>query len=1453
MSTTPITTALPGEQILQLSPSDANEAATIWLRRPNLFPGRALTAPTLDARSHWAAGHIVLRGQTFTPGVVNGLEVGYAVTPPSEAGARAQVRVHISAGRGLAASGEDVWLARAIELDFYGLPVVAPPAVFGGAGASSDESGPGALRARAVGPSLGELLTTNAAALPLAGVLVLQPAALDVSDIDPLDPCDRCGCAEGNVSYEDWRLADAVRLLWYVWPDEWRALPATGPRFRNALAYTIFDAERSLDGVQTPPWEEFGVPIALIGVDAQYVPSFSDGPAVARVGGRARVSRLQLGPQAGGELTLVPRPRLSALWQAQIEQLAGQVADLGDPTPAANVLAQSFGRLPPCGLLPTNVFDLTSHSSGFFPGGFDLDAVPVPLEQLDLAVRESAPLAPLDFSLGERVRVLVPVSQASWEPRLLLTETIDPLFQQTLDGYLLDRSRALGARQGLRIDEATLRQAIDATPPAVPDIADDPDALEAESFAPWGPPPAGSGHRATLMPGVHQHFFDSATAALTPAAGESLYAWVYLDSDNPPQTLMLQWLSGSWEHRAYWGANSIGWGTDGSASRLRMGDLPPLGEWVRLAVPADSVGLAGQSITGMAFTLFDGRAAYGLSGRLAGGTENAWFGATLPGGAVQRGDYAWAFLTPNALWAPFEPSFDLVNAPAGAAAPPAAGVSSAIQNLVASGALSSLSTHEQGQLAARGLKGFIDYLTSRTNRVDDLIDFGFVKVQTDVYRLRQLVLNTTAATRLAVSPTLAGIAEAETAVASQQQISTFFNDLKGSASAIVSKGLPTVAARAVSASEEAAVSPRALSVSIGGKIGAISGVGGISKLDTGSTMLKLAGSQFANLQLDTGIGPIVKQPTYTPIDIGNANPLVGNVSIRTASIAERLAQPKAQEARDYSSASRQDGVNRLLMLADTLRDEDRSDANTPGETSGLFASLQVFGAKDDPFLGDDAATKTARRRPFTDFLDVAKRPNLLSLMLQPPAHDFDPDESTHFSDATDTSDASVALLRQIEGRVRLFRDAIAACQQALTVLQADYNSALASEAAWGQKLAQARHDVAVTRALMAEEQARLDAINARRAAVLATEVRFLAYIRPRDADNLLTPPVRNLDPGLIDPPVPACLREHPDIPDELSTMLVVVRDAPAAWFGQGSTWFDGLNKVGSLVKAVQTTQLRTQIAAATPALSINAKGLAGAIANITLKQSQTVSLARSVALQIDPVRLSALTWQGAYQQAVQVVSLGDLISGEHGSSAVAKRAANFYQTFSEICACLYAEFSGVPPAIRLGWATQLSEFDTAPNLRNLASLPHWAELGYVDRRQMQAYADWLFTQASNTEARAQGLVNDVVRMCILLASHAPIDRIIAGRIPRPVTARPGMRIPLVALDASKLRVGMQAVVYRANQILARAVVEDVGGQELSARVLQTSSASVDLDETARVQFAAPATVSFTATPLRLLA
>ena len=67
--------------------------------------------------------------------------------------------------------------------------------------------------------------------------------------------------------------------------------------------------------------------------------------------------------------------------------------------------------------------------------------------------------------------------------------------------------------------------------------------------------------------------------------------------------------------RAYWGANLISWGTDGTVSRRYMGALPAVGQWVRLEVPAAQVGLEGRTLNGMAFTLYGGRATWDAAGK----------------------------------------------------------------------------------------------------------------------------------------------------------------------------------------------------------------------------------------------------------------------------------------------------------------------------------------------------------------------------------------------------------------------------------------------------------------------------------------------------------------------------------------------------------------------------------------------------------------------------------------------------------------------------------------------------------------------------------------------------------------------------------------------------------------------------------------------------------------------
>ena len=116
----------------------------------------------------------------------------------------------------------------------------------------------------------------------------------------------------------------------------------------------------------------------------------------------------------------------------------------------------------------------------------------------------------------------------------------------------------------------------------------------------------------------NDYFMYAATKTLTVNAGETLVAYVYVDPANVPSEIMLQWSDGSsWEHRAYWGASRFPWGTDGTASMRYMGTMPAAGQWVRLEVPASQVGLEGSTLSGMAFTLYDGRATWDAAGKAA--------------------------------------------------------------------------------------------------------------------------------------------------------------------------------------------------------------------------------------------------------------------------------------------------------------------------------------------------------------------------------------------------------------------------------------------------------------------------------------------------------------------------------------------------------------------------------------------------------------------------------------------------------------------------------------------------------------------------------------------------------------------------------------------------------------------------------------------------------------------
>jgi hypothetical protein len=119
-------------------------------------------------------------------------------------------------------------------------------------------------------------------------------------------------------------------------------------------------------------------------------------------------------------------------------------------------------------------------------------------------------------------------------------------------------------------------------------------------------------HQSPNIAGQHQHFFTNATQGLAIGAGDTISCWIYLDPTNPPTEVMMQFNIGAdGEHRAYWGANSIALGTNGTNSRRQISaSVPTAGQWVRLDVPASQVGLEGTTINGMAFLLFGGAATW---------------------------------------------------------------------------------------------------------------------------------------------------------------------------------------------------------------------------------------------------------------------------------------------------------------------------------------------------------------------------------------------------------------------------------------------------------------------------------------------------------------------------------------------------------------------------------------------------------------------------------------------------------------------------------------------------------------------------------------------------------------------------------------------------------------------------------------------------------------------------
>ncbi len=733
-----------------------------------------------------------------------------------------------------------------------------------------------------------------------------------------------------------------------------------------------------------------------------------------------------------------------------------------------------------------------------------------------------------------------------------------------------------------------------------------------------------------------------------------------------------------------------------------------------------------------------------------------------------------------------------------------------------------VSQADRDGLYTKGLVKLIADLEHKIQQADDAVDFGFLRAQSDIYRLRQLMLGNQLGTKLATSPALATIAKGETATAVRSDLTSLYTNLKQSpppetpAVAITAPprppgGAPMMYARSL----ELAISPSAARIAAaGGGLRAAAeprielGPAGLAAapLELATLARTISGDRFVHEVIAERIAP-------EPGDIREGSPVVGAAEFRNVTVSQRVEPPPAPEARQYAVASRHEGLQAIEKLhALGVQVDDLTVYSVPGSegrTTKTFGEIRT-GAGVGSVLNDPAPAGAN-------------------------------EEAVFFHDTVTLLEAHIGTLRGLEGRVAQYRAALRDCRAVLATVRATAARVDARITVVQHELTEVRHAIATARALLAEELARIERINTRRARVIAEHASYLAYVRPRFFEGVAPVPELALDPALLESPVPACVGGHGDAPPELDDMVALLREAPLSWLKLGPKILRHLDRVELVHGAIVTARTRAAAAAATGFQTKLAAGriagrFATSIAAVGRAQVDAVWQPRAKVADLDLRGLIGLSWAESRDAAQHVVSLGDLIEGAHRRADAIREAHSLIANVEKVAGCLWAQVGQVLPAIRLAWAEVLDQYDRGHVTINLPALPRWRDVPYTERKTIELLAAWLIDHVDRTIPAAVSWMHDLVRACILLASHAPIDQIVAGSVPTASPAGPGHLVP-VAIDPLRVRIGMRVTFFRGHDAVAHGIVEDLIGEHARARIAEAAQPELRLDAGTRARFA----------------
>ncbi len=1282
---------LAGERVIQTVPAIRARVAEEWYSRPHIYKGRALTDKTLNQNARHHIQHLQLFGQHFSAGVIQGLEIAHyhKDTPASDAAAQTETWFRITPGMGLTHKGEDVSLANIAHValeEVYSVATIEHDDIESESilkrlivnrFIKTDQRNPKryylTLYSRnrdKIKERLEKIEVSNPAPILTAwdktqvqprgpGILVLEPIEL----IDEVNVAEDSQCqwdAEQDP-FDDERLIDGCRLVFYPWPDaELDKAPAVNdPHRRNKLAYQIFDYEQAQYQKRgrprntpipvqdsdvlhvhkqyrpyTPlPWEHYGVALALVDVANNGDLRFLDAHATRRKGGAP----------------LSVRPMLAMngspfFWEARIQQFVAHMHDLAQNSSSLPAANKRFDVLPPVGLLPRQTLDFKDKSSQFFPSQFIVEAVPIPEEQLEVAMNASASLEPFDVYRPERVKLLVPVPQEVFEPDLLETEQPDPIFLNTIRQLVYQIRLVLAARNGYRGMAARVVGAIDwdDVPVYGPDREATPDEAKFPAILPVIDTEDYSGH---------------ATDAI-----QNLAQWIH---ENAPM--------------------------DNDSDYKLLADTGKLGT------------------------------------------------ASFP-----------------------------------------------------------------------GLEQIIINFQRKIDRAELYLSTAYVKAEAEIYRLRQVMLGSEKVTRLATSPAVGKIVEGYTRTPTVEDLQSYFTKV-------------AVEETETSRPDNLAAAAR---VALDGKLPERNISALWADYKRPATIESIRGLSRSKKIIDRvyeAPAAEVKQNSVNTKSavFGSLAKVLEDIDIGDSEVTVSSANRGVMKSTEYDNS-----------LGELSSEGAKSVLQNRARKSGAFVTILTTPLTADESAGMDAEAKQELESLFSD----KRGKNRISLndpgvaqAIREGVFDPDPkdgDEANYFSVGVEVLEHAFEALQKVDLRIDAYRKAIAQAQRVLQNLRANAVKWRTSLTEQENKLSGLRHDALVARSLFEEERARVTAINRYRLQILEEYVTSLAYVRPRLVEARCDAPSIKLRAEYVNP-VPACLAQDFDAADELRDMLDVFREVPVYWFTGAKPLVALLDYPLLIVEVYQHAAQRSQLQADISRPSMNyqayhANAIGESVNQLVMAHQASTLQYHEQKARFDTEALKQKSWKDLLVKAENDFSLADLIESGKGKSFLARRAAVVMENLEDVAVCLNARCNELTPAIRLRWADEVSVFDRPMDLSHLDVLPSWDELDYLLRRDLQNLVDWLCSQVDSAVPEAQKLMNDLVRVCILLASHAPVNSIIRGYVPKPVKGKVGDIID-VAIDKGLVKVGMVAAVMSQDAVLVQGVVTDIAAGAASIQVNESNN------------------------------